>query len=96
MNIILITNTTPASENIRGTSALPYHLLAYRPKDVTVTVYSFNYNNLSADKIAEVENELNVKIVVIKKSHWINFVLKSKIGVIIRVLLSYPIFNYIS
>jgi glycosyltransferase involved in cell wall biosynthesis len=95
MNIILITNTTPASENIRGTSALPYHLLVYRPKDVTVTVYSLNYNNLSADKIAEVENELGVKIIVIKKSHWINFVLKSKIGVIIRVLLSYPIFNYI-
>ena len=40
MKIALITNMTPAAENVRGTSALSFHLLVQRPKDVEVDVYS--------------------------------------------------------
>ena len=54
MKLILITQITPASENVRGTSALPYHLMVHRPADVEIVIYSFNGNELSDTKIKEV------------------------------------------
>ena len=62
MQIVLVTQITPASENVRGTSALPYHLMVHRPAGVNVIIYSFNGNQLSDTKIKEVEEELNVTI----------------------------------
>ena len=62
MKIFMITTMTPTSENIRGTSALPYHLMVERDKDIDIEVYTFNNNNISDEKIAEVEKELRVKI----------------------------------
>ena len=43
----------PASDNIGGTSALPYHLMVHRPNDVEVEVFTFNTNGLSAERIAQ-------------------------------------------
>ncbi len=94
MKIIEITPITPASQNIRGTSAIQYHLLVHRPKDVEVEIYSFNNNHLSDEKIKEVEQELNAKIHVISQPKWIDIVLKLHL-LFVRVFLKYPIFNYI-
>jgi len=94
MKIALITINTPASENIGGTSALPYHLLVKRPADVEVMVYSFNYNNLSAAKIAEVEKELNLKIHLLNKSEEVIRMQKSKLGIAKRIFVRYPLHYY--
>ncbi len=94
MKIVLITINTPASENVGGTSALPYHLLVKRPSDVEVVVYSFNYNNLKAEKIAKVEKELNLKIHLLNKPENVMNMLNSKIGIIQRIFSLYPLYYY--
>lgn len=93
MNIVLISQITPASDNIRGTSALPYHLMVKRDMNINITIYSFNGNNLPSEQIDEVEKELNVKIKSISQPSWLKWVLKFHL-LFIRVLLNYPIFNY--
>ena len=106
MKTILITYITPASENIRGTSALPYHLikgclspaLPRREGDSEVNkefvVYTFNNNGLSEDKIAEVEKELGVTIRVIPLPKWYRWMFKLHL-LFLRVFLKYPFLNYI-
>ena len=71
MKVVLITQITPASDNIRGTSALPYHLMVHRPENIDIAIFSFNGNNISVEKIAEVEHELNVKIKVLNCPKWL-------------------------
>lgn len=67
-SIVLITYNTPSSENIRGTSALPYHIRMGTILNANVNandnfiIYSFNNNGLSDEKIAEVEKELRATI----------------------------------
>ncbi|WP_315578955.1 glycosyltransferase [Hoylesella oralis] len=94
MKIALITQITPAAENIRGTSALPYHLMIHKPKEVDILIYSFNGNKLSTEKIKEIEEELNVKIVLLSQPLWLTWVLRFHL-LAVRVFLKYPIFNYI-
>jgi hypothetical protein len=94
MKITLITQITPASDNIRGTSALPYHLMIHRPDNIDITIYSFNGNNISAEKKLEVERELNVNMKIINHPQWLKYILKFHL-LIIRILLNYPLFNYI-
>lgn len=93
MKLVLITQITPASENVRGTSALPYHLMVHRPADVEIIIYSFNGNQLSDTKIKEVEGELNVTIKLLPRPRWQSWVLRLHL-LFIRVLLKYPLFNY--
>ncbi len=95
MHIVLLSILTPASENIRGTSALPYHLMAQRDKSVKITIFSYNFNDLSQQKIKEVSNELDVSIILLKKPKWIQWVLSSRITSWLRVFLKYPIHNYL-
>lgn len=95
MKIVLITNMTPASENIRGTSALPYHLMVHRPSDIEIKIYSFNYNNLDSQKILVVEKELDASIELLPQPRWLHWVLKLKIGIIVRMLMKYPPLNYL-
>lgn len=94
MRIALITINTPASTNQGGTSALPYHLLIKRPADVEVVVYSFNYNKLSENSIAEVEKELNLRIHLLKQSKCVNDMLQSKFGAVQRIFSRYPLHYY--
>lgn len=94
MHITLISNITPASENIRGTSALPYHLLLHRDKDLEVTIYTYNLNELSEEKIAEVKKELNVDIYELKQPLWIYLLFKLHL-LILRLFIPYPIHSYI-
>lgn len=96
MKIALISNMTPAAENVRGTSALPFHILVHRPKDVEVDVYTLDYNQLPAEKIKESEERLNVKIIILPRPKKIEWLLNHKVGLLCRLFMSYPIHNYVT
>lgn len=85
---------TPYKENFRGTSALPYHLLDGRDKSIDVILYSYNLNRLSEEQIDSVAKELNIKIRLLPVPWWYNFFLRFLLA--FRILLNYPIGNYIS
>lgn len=84
---------TPASENIRGTSALPYHLIKGSP-DHDFTIYTFNNNQLSDEKIHEVEQELGATIKKVPLPKWYQWMFKLHL-LFLRVFLKYPFLNYI-
>lgn len=65
MKMVLITYNTPSSENIRGTSALPYHLTKGSNFNDNVNhnanqfdIYTYNNNGLSDEKIRKEEKDL--------------------------------------
>ncbi|MBF1645793.1 MAG: glycosyltransferase family 1 protein [Prevotella sp.] len=94
MKIVAISVMTPYKENFRGTSALPYHLLDGRDKSIDVILYSYNLNRLSEEQIDSVAKELNIKIRLLPVPWWYNFFLRFLLA--FRILLNYPIGNYIS
>lgn len=94
MKIVLITHTTPASDNIRGTSALPYHLMIERNKDVEIEIYSYNINNLPKDKIEKVERELRVHIHLIKQQMWLKWMMRLHL-LVLRIFLRLPYLSYL-
>lgn len=94
MKVIGISVMMPAAENIRGTSALPYHLLVGRDKSIEVILYSYNLNRLSKEQIDSVAKELNIKIRLLPVPWWYNILLRFLLP--FRILLNYPIGNYIS
>lgn len=93
MKIVMISVMMPAAENIRGTSALPYHLLVDRDKDIDIELYSYNLNQLSNEQIESVAKDLNIKIHLLPVPWWYTFVLKYLSP--FRLFLKYPIGNYI-
>ena len=93
MKVTMISMMMPAAENIRGTSALPYHLLAGRDKSIEVILYSYNLNRLSKEQIDSVAKELNIKIRLLPVPWWYNFFLSFFSP--FRIFLNYPIANYI-
>lgn len=94
MKVTMISVMMPAAENIRGTSALPYHLLAGRDKSIEVILYSYNLNRLSKEQIDSVAKELNIKIYILPVPWWYVFFLRFFSP--FRILLNYPIVNYIN
>ncbi|MBR5653165.1 MAG: glycosyltransferase family 1 protein [Prevotella sp.] len=92
MKVVFITPVTPYKENMGGPSGHPYHLMVERPKDMDITVYSYNQNGLSAETIAEVEKELNVKIQLLAKPKWMTCLFKLHLS-FLRLFMKYPI-NY--
>lgn len=95
MKICLITAITPMRENVRGTSALPYHLMAKRNEDIDIEIYTFNSNNIAEADIKEVEKTLNVKVNVMPLPRWYMWMLKA-CSLPLRVLLRYPFMNYLT
>ena len=93
MKIVMISVMMPAAENIRGTSALPYHLLVDRDKDIDIELYSYNLNQLSDEQIESVAKDLNIKIHLLPVPLWYTFILKYLSS--FRLFLKYPIGNYI-
>ena len=91
----MVTSMTPSSENIRGTSALPYHLMLEREKNIEIEIYTFNNNELSDEKIKKVENELDVTIKKVPLPKWFFLVFKFRL-LFVRLFLKYPIHHYIS
>ena len=90
----MITTMTPTSENIRGTSALPYHLMAERDESVDIEIYTFNNNEISDEKIRQVEQELGVTIIKVPLPKWFLLVFKLRL-LFVRLFLKYPIHHYI-
>ena len=94
MKVCLITTMTPASENIRGTSALPYHLMVEHGDDIDIEIYTFNNNEIPDEKIAEVEKELRVSIKKVPLPKWFLLVFRYHL-LFIRLFLKYPIHHYV-
>lgn len=94
MKIILITDITPAPENIRGTSALPYHLLVERNSEIDVEIYSFNINNLSEEQIWNTKKDLNAPIHLLPIPHWTRWMFKFHLS-FLRVFFKYPYLCYL-
>ena len=92
MRIALITLHTPTPNNFRGASALPYHLMAFRPKGVDVEVWSFNLNGCTSKQVEESETQLGVKIHTVKKPGWLRLISPAPI----RLFLPKPILGYLS
>ena len=90
----MISVMMPASENIRGTSALPYYILAGRDKDIEVELYSYNLNELSSTQMSAVSKELNIEIHLLAVPKWYNFIIHYFLP--FRLLLNRPVGNYIS
>ena len=95
MRIVFISINAPYKTNLRGTTALPYHLLKERSERVEVIVYTFNCNGLTDSQITEVEQELNVKIQCLKQPWWFRALLRFNL-LSLRVFLRYPFQNYLT
>ncbi|GAB6958818.1 hypothetical protein JCM15754A_01530 [Prevotella aurantiaca JCM 15754] len=93
MKIVFISVMMPATENIRGTSALPYHLLLDRDKSIEIELYSYNLNKLSNEQIETIAKELNLKIHILPTPWWYTFILNYLSS--FRLFLKNPIGNYI-
>ena len=91
MQIALITLHTPTPANCRGASALPYHLLAFRPKDVHVEVWSFNLNGCTPEDIRYTESTLALTIHLVDKPQWFGLLAPAAV----RLLLPRPMLSYI-
>lgn len=92
MRIALITLHTPTATNCRGASALPFHLMKFRPQDVEMEVWSYNSNGCNTEQISSSEHELNIKIHLIpsdKKMRW----MKSSM---MRLILPRPFQSYMA
>ena len=104
MKIALITSITPYKENIRGASALPYHLIIHRQRAFTqasleerveMEIFSFNTNKLTRQQIEECEHELDVNIYLMRERTWVKWIFKLHLHPIVRVLMTRPFSNYI-
>ncbi len=89
--VALITLHTPTVTNYCGASALPYHLIKYRPQDVELQVWSFNYNGCTHKQILESENTLGVRIHLLesRQMRWLN-------SAAVRLFLPRPALSYLS
>lgn len=103
MKVCLIINFIPTSENIRGASALPYHIIAGAKEslidssfkdNIEFIVYSFNFNDISDEQIARVEEELGIIIKKIPLPNWYSWIFKLHL-LFLRIFLKYPFINYI-
>lgn len=95
MKVLAITAFTPTPENKGGISALIYHLMVHRAHDINIELYSFNLNKLSKDEILKIENDLSIKIYLIRQSTLIKHVLKHNwVQKILLLFLKYPLHAY--
>lgn len=95
MRIAFVAGLVPYKENYNGTSALPYHILKYRPKGIQIDCYLFNGNKLPTAKIKDVEKELDVNIQIIKRPVWFSMIVKLHL-LFIRIFFKYPLHNYLT
>ncbi len=84
----------PAPENVRGTSALLYHLMVKRDEHIEIIAYDFNMNALSAEQIRKSEEDLHIKVRLISKPKWYVWMFKFHL-LFLRLFLKYPYNNYL-
>lgn len=91
-HIALISLHTPTATNNGGASALPYHLILFRPKDVKLEVWSYNFNGCNEKQISETAKSLDVEIHIIPIPKWFKLLNSS----LVRLLLPRPALNYLN
>lgn len=79
MIVALITLFTPMPENVRGISALEYFLIKHRPKDVELTIFTINLNNIGDADMRRMEKELQADIRLIKPGRWARLINGSRL-----------------
>ncbi len=94
MHFVIISLITPCRENVRGTSALSYHLLKGLNNEEKAIIYTLNANGLNDNQIEELKRELNVEVRLIQLPRWYRCMLKFHL-LFLRVFLKYPFVNYI-
>ena len=92
MKVVFITPVTPFIDG--GTSAHIYHLTLGRSNDIEMDIYTFNNNYRTPEEIKAVEEQLNVRIHIIKMPLWIRLLFMFHLS-IIRVFLKFPIYYYL-
>ena len=90
-HIALITLHTPTPTNFHGASALPFHLIAFRPENVDMEVWSFNLNGCGIKQIDETAKKLGVKIHVLENPAWYRLLTHA----LIRLFLPKPVLSYL-
>lgn len=79
MKVSVITAYTPTSENRGGISALIYSLIANRPSNVYIKVYSYNMNKIPPNEIEQISRILNIEIVILAIPKWYQILSSKKI-----------------
>ncbi len=92
--LLLLTYNTPSAENIRGASALPFHLLVERDANIEVEVLSFNANGISNAEIEKIGQQLHAKIHCLQLPSWYKWMFKLHL-LFLRVFLRLPYLCYI-
>lgn len=92
MHITCISILTPTAENKRGASALSFHLAKYRPEGTSLSIYTYNINNIESEEITTIEKELNCKITTLPLPWWWHVIIKLKL---IRAILRFPFAGYL-
>lgn len=92
--IVLLSLSTPTYNNIRGASALPYHLINCYPDQIVTDVYSFNINNIDEKQISTNETNLKTKIHILKFPRWMKWMQKLQLS-FIRLFLSRPYLSFL-
>ena len=92
--ILLLTYNTPSAENIRGASALPYHLLVERDENINVEVLTFNANRIDNTDIERIEQQLHVKIHCMQLPYWYQWMCRLHL-LLFRIFFRLPFLCYI-
>lgn len=95
MKIALISLFVPTVENYNGASALPYHIIEHRKSEIDINIYTWNFNNVTPEQIKAVEENLNVRITILKLSFLMRMFTKTPLFNI-RAILKYPYLRYLS
>ena len=95
MRVIVISLITPYKENVRGTSALAYHLLKGRSDDIDVVLYTFNGNKLSDKQINYVARDLNLEVRKLDLPRWYRWMFRYHL-LFLRIFLKFPFVYYIT
>jgi hypothetical protein len=94
MKVVYITNITPTPDNYKAASALPYHILKYRPAGVEIEAYFFNRNGVSGEKIREIGKDLNMSIKMVESPVWLKWMFKLHLTYL-KNFLPYPFEYYV-
>lgn len=95
MKIACISAYTPTPENTRGISALIYWLIYARPKDVEISLYTYNLNRISSNEIDKISHELKIDIFKLNVPAWFNILRKPFISRYLDIFISRPLITYV-
>lgn len=94
-NFTFVTLFTPTPENYNGPSALCYYLIAKRPSNIRIEIFSFNINQVPNDMISRIENILRAKIRVIPLPFWFRLIKNPKQITFFQFFLNLPLLHYL-